>query len=137
MSSGTYKVECLRHLFLIADALVAHLEVVDLGYCQGQAEAWITALDGAKSVDFFLLASQFLFHVHLELALGEKVSVKFIPCRLERMDSEDEKDSSDWLVKPGVKFNSESEDKIDCLVIHLEWLVFPDTSCQGSVNNHL
>ena len=37
------------------------------------------------------------FHVHLKLALGEKVSVKFIPCRLERMDSEDEKDSSDWF----------------------------------------
>ena len=57
MFSGTYKVECLRHLFLIADALVAHLEVVDLGYCQGQAEAWFRALDGANSVDFFSCVS--------------------------------------------------------------------------------
>ena len=48
-------------VFLIADALVAHLEVVDLGYCQGQAEAWITALDGAKSVDFFFLRLSFSF----------------------------------------------------------------------------
>ena len=100
--------------------------------------SWFRALDGANSVDFFSCVSASLcFHVHLKLALGEKVSVKFIPCWLERMDSEDEKDSSDCLVEPGVKFNSESEDKIDWLVPHLEWLVFPDTSCQGSVNNHL